>query len=104
MTDSCDFCKNKAMFEALSARGKKMYLCEQHAKTIPHTQIKAVHHAEQPKTKRCTMCGEEKSISEFYKTKNAFGKTYLRPECKKCFQEARRLTELRKALNSLKQK
>lgn len=36
--------------------------------------------------KVCTMCGEVKHVTEFYKTQKG-----RRPECKDCFQERRRM-------------
>lgn len=43
--------------------------------------VKHINPKEEPKTKVCKVCGEEKSIRAFYKHSGGYGRVYM---CKKC--------------------
>lgn len=56
---------------------------------------------EEVKTKKCTTCGQEKPVSEFYKDSHA--KDGLRSQCKDCCKASRQVEEAKEELDDAMQ-
>lgn len=84
----CDFCDQKATVDAKTVMGPWAYLCPMHfeklGSKLPGMCVPLDQSIISPATKRCSICGEEKPITEFYKYIDGRGVERYRTECKAC--------------------
>ena len=86
----CDFCFKPATYDAKTAYGHFEKVALKAAGT--YTRLEPV----EVTNKVCSVCGEEKPISEFYKYVDNRGVTRFRTECKACNLAARKVQRFKK--------
>jgi len=97
MTVKCDFCDAPAVYDTQTKMGPWAYVCQKHFDKYS-TKIKGLFSeliVEQKKAKICSICGKEKSTTEFYNYIDARGITRARTECKECNLEMRKMNRMR---------
>ena len=85
MAKKCDFCKEAAKYDGKTKAGPWAFMCEVHMEKygikLPGLCMELVD----PEIPReCSLCGELKSITKFYKYTDGTGVKRYRTECKKC--------------------
>lgn len=84
----CDFCDSEAKVDAKTVMGPWAYMCYAHynklGSKLPSQCVPLDQGIVSPATKRCSICGEEKPITEFYKYVDGRGVERYRTECKAC--------------------
>ena len=90
ISSSCDFCGRPAEYDGKTTLGPWAFMCgecwEKHGLKIPGTYTRLTETIKQ--TKRCSICGEEKTVDQFYT--DHLGQERLRTECKACNLSRRR--------------
>lgn len=95
----CDFCKEIAIYDALTRAGVHAYVCQVHFDKYALGEPDSFTHiAPKPEiTERvCSRCNKTKPIGEFYSAKDVHGVLRYRLECKECTMLATKLNSLRK--------
>lgn len=94
----CDFCSKPAIYDAKTRYGPWAYMCAEHFDTralkLPGTY--SLLEPEPVLKKRCSVCGVEKLLSEFYKYRDGRGVERYRTECKSCNLTARKVQRFKK--------
>ncbi len=94
ITAKCDFCDRQAIYDGKTVFGPWAYLCEEHRKKVgvqDERFMTRLSNIDVSPKKRCSLCGVEKPLSEFYKYTDHNGTERYRNECKVCNLMARRL-------------
>lgn len=94
ITAKCDFCDRQAVYDGKTIFGPWAYLCEEHRQKVgvqDERFITRLSNIDTSPKKRCSLCGVEKPLSEFYKYTDHNGTERYRNECKVCNLTARRL-------------
>lgn len=95
---SCDFCRSKATHVLVNDCDTIVgYLCNSHAMKIVSTRFKLKEIETEPViTGVCSLCNEEKPLSEFYFYTDSKGVRRRRSECKECNLIERKKRRLKK--------
>lgn len=94
ITAKCDFCDRQAIYDGKTVFGPWAYLCEEHRKKVgvqDERFMTRLSNIDMTPKKRCSLCGVEKPLSEFYKYTDHNGTERYRNECKVCNLTARRM-------------
>lgn len=94
ITAKCDFCDRQAIYDGKTVFGPWAYLCEEHRQKVgvqDERFMTRLPNIDLTPKKRCSLCGVEKPLSEFYKYTDHSGTERYRNECKVCNLMARRL-------------
>ena len=82
----CDFCDAPAVMDGKTTMGPWAFMCQQHfdkyGVKVQGFNSKLKQH--DTTTKKCSRCGKEKPINQFYKYTDHGGTERLRPECIDC--------------------
>lgn len=95
----CDFCTKAATRDGKTRIGPWAFMCEEHFKQLGINMpgmFSMLDNDCVPK-KRCTVCGIEKPITDFYKYMDAHGVERYRSECKVCNLKRRKKNVIHKA-------
>lgn len=94
----CDFCKKPAIYDAKTILGPWAFVCQEHfnkyCEHIPGLYKMLEPVVEERRT--CILCGQEKSISEYYQYTDSRGVVRFRRECKTCNLEQRKRLRFKK--------
>lgn len=94
ITSKCDFCDRQALYDGKTIFGPWAYMCERHRRTVgvkDNRFITRLQDIDVTPKKQCSICGEEKPLSEFYRYTDHNGTERYRNECKVCNLTARRM-------------
>lgn len=94
----CDFCSKPALYDAMSVMGPWAYMCEDHFERLA-VKARGTYSLLEPVelvSKVCSVCGEEKPVSAFYKYVDKRGVTRYRNECKSCNLATRKVRRFKK--------
>lgn len=85
VAQKCDFCDRAAVYDGKTKLGPWAFMCETHRQLLGVESPLYVHRLDGvvPK-KRCTVCGEEKQLKDFYSYTDHSGVLRYRSECKVC--------------------
>jgi len=89
MEKVCDFCKQPAIYRAMTKAGVPANLCEVHM--CKHGVVETAVKIPSALTKVCSKCNTAKPITEFYTYTDKAGKERKRPECRTCYQHQRKV-------------
>lgn len=90
----CDFCSKQALYDGKTIFGPWAYMCEEHRKRCGVSDERLINRltdVDPTPKKCCSVCGEEKPLTEFYKYTDHSGTERYRNECKVCNLIARRI-------------
>lgn len=82
----CDFCDNPAVYDCKTIYGPWGFCCEQHFQNIG-VKTPGLFKRLEPEVvqkKKCSHCGRELPITDFYSYVDARGVRRFRTECKVC--------------------
>lgn len=94
----CDFCFKPATYDAKTAYGPWAFMCDEHFEKVA-SKVPGTYKRLEPEVaakKVCSICGEEKSVSEFYQYTDNRGVRRYRNECKACNLAARKVQRFKK--------
>lgn len=94
ITAKCDFCDKQAIYDGMTVFGPWAYMCEEHRHKVGVHDDRFVNRLQPVDTtpkKQCSVCGQEKLLTEFYKYTDHNGTERYRNECKVCNLMARRI-------------
>lgn len=94
----CDFCFKPATYDAKTAYGPWAFMCDEHFEKVA-SKVPGTYKRLEPEVvakKVCIVCGEEKSVSEFYQYTDNRGVRRYRNECKACNLAARKVQRIKK--------
>lgn len=94
----CDFCFKPATYDAKTAYGPWAFMCDEHFEKVA-SKVPGTYKRLEPEVvakKVCSICGEEKSVSEFYQYTDNRGVRRYRNECKACNLTARKVQRFKK--------
>lgn len=94
----CDFCFKPATYDAKTAYGPWAFMCDEHFEKVA-SKVPGTYKRLEPEVvakKVCSVCGEEKSVSEFYQYTDNRGVRRYRNECKACNLTARKVQRFKK--------
>jgi len=97
----CDFCNEKAKYDGKTKMGPWAFMCEAHFSKFgvkEEGMYSLLKETIEP-TKVCSICGQEKPISDYYEYVDNKGRNRLRTECKQCNLQNRKEADIRKTHN-----
>lgn len=86
----CDFCSERAVYDAKTKFGPWGYMCEKHFELLGDHTPGMYKHLEEVGKRKCRICGKMKPISDFYTYVDHNGITRMRTECKECNLKCRK--------------
>jgi hypothetical protein len=94
----CDFCDEPAVYDGKTTMGPWAHMCQAHFDRygikVQGFNSKLKQQQQPVVTKKCSRCGKEKPVSQFYRYKDHREVERLRPECIECNLAGR--TKIRK--------
>lgn len=88
----CDFCNEPAVYDCKTIYGPWGFCCKRHFESIG-IKLPGMFKELEPivvQSKKCSICGQERPISEFYSYVDARGVKRFRTECKACNADIRK--------------